>query len=326
MNDSPAEPSYPMDVSVVVPVYNSADMLAELVRRTLVVLEGAFASYEIVLIDDGSVDRSWEVLCELQAKHSDHLVVIQLMRNFGQHNALMCGLRRVGGRLVVTMDDDLQTPPEEIPKLVERIETGGFDLVYGQYESKQHELWRNLGSGLVNLFYRFVFRSQVKVTSFRTIRRELSDKILSYDLNFTYLDGLLAWNSQRIAGARVEHHPRTSGRSGYSLAKLVILAMNLFTNFSLFPLQMVSMLGFVFALFGFTLGTYYIFRAIFQTIVVPGYASLIVSIFILGGAQLLALGVLGEYLGRLHLNVNRKPQYGIRHVIARSHDDHLKAR
>jgi polyisoprenyl-phosphate glycosyltransferase len=315
MEKSPTDHGGSIEFSVVVPVYNSADTLRALISQTVRVLDGLCTSYEIVLVDDGSADRSWELLRELQAEYPGRLVIIQLMRNFGQHNALMCGLRHVKGRLIVTMDDDLQTPPEEIPKLVQRINEGPFDLVYAQYDSKQHELWRNLGSGLVNLFYRFVFRSHVKVTSFRIMRRELSDKILSYDLNFTYLDGLLAWNTQRIDGVAVEHHPRASGRSGYSLAKLVILAMNLFTNFSLFPLQVVSVLGIVFALFGFTLGTYYIFRAIFQLIEVPGYASIIVSIFILGGAQLLALGVLGEYLGRLHLNVNRKPQYGIRHVI-----------
>ncbi|MHB8971963.1 MAG: glycosyltransferase family 2 protein [Pirellulaceae bacterium] len=322
METSPTLRGPAIEASIVVPVYNSADTLHELVRRTIAILDGLFSSYEIILVDDGSADRSWQVLRELQAKHPGHLVVIQLMRNFGQHNALMCGLRHVRGRLVVTMDDDLQTPPEEIPKLVRRIEDGQFDLVYARYESKQHGLWRNMGSGLVTLFYRIVFRSRVKVTSFRIMRRELSDKILSYDLNFTYLDGLLAWNTQSIDDVAVEHHARASGRSGYSLAKLVILAMNLFTNFSLFPLQIVSLIGFVFALFGFTLGTYYIFRAVFRLIEVPGYASIIVSIFVLGGAQLLALGVLGEYLGRLHLNVNRKPQYGIRHVVSSTAEDH----
>ena len=301
-----------MDISVLVPVYNSAQTLHELVNRTIKVLDRLSGQSEIVLVDDGSVDRSWETLCELQKEFPDRLVTIQLMRNFGQHNALMCGLRHARGRLLITLDDDLQTPPEEIPKLVDRIEAEQLDLVYAQYKSKQHELWRNLGSGLVSLFYRLVFRMRVKVTSFRVLRRELAEQILAYDLNFTYLDGLLAWNTQRISGVEVEHHTRQSGRSGYSFGKLFLLAMNLFTNFSLFPLQIVSLLGFAFSLIGFVLGTYYLVRALSQTIVVSGYASLIVSIFILSGVQLLALGVLGEYLGRLHLNVNRKPQYGIR--------------
>jgi undecaprenyl-phosphate 4-deoxy-4-formamido-L-arabinose transferase len=301
-----------MDISVLVPVYNSAQTLHELVNRTIKVLDRLSGQSEIVLVDDGSVDRSWETLCELQKELPDRLVTIQLMRNFGQHNALMCGLRHARGRLLITLDDDLQTPPEEIPKLVDRIEAGQLDLVYAQYKSKQHELWRNLGSGLISIFYRFVFRTQVKVTSFRVLRRELAEQILDYNLNFTYLDGLLAWNTQRISGVDVEHHTRQSGRSGYSFGKLFLLAMNLFTNFSLVPLQIVSLLGFAFSLIGFVLGTYYLVRALSQAIVVSGYASLIVSIFILSGVQLLALGVLGEYLGRLHLNVNRKPQYGIR--------------
>ena len=301
-----------MDISVLVPVYNSAETLREFARRTMDVLDRLGGQYEIVLVDDGSADRSWQTLCELQKEYPDRLVIIQLMRNFGQHNALMCALRHARGRLLVTLDDDLQTPPEEIPKLIAAIEAEQLDLVYAQYKTKQHELWRNLGSGLVSLFYRLVFRVRVKVTSFRVLRRELAEQILAYDLNFTYLDGLLAWNTQRISGVEGDHHARHSGRSGYSFGKLFVLAMNLFTNFSLFPLQIVSLLGFAFSLIGFVLGTYYLVRALSQTIVVSGYASLIVSIFILSGVQLLALGVLGEYLGRLHLNVNRKPQYGIR--------------
>jgi undecaprenyl-phosphate 4-deoxy-4-formamido-L-arabinose transferase len=213
------------------------------------------------------------------------------------------------------MDDDLQTPPEEIPKLLERIKKGGDDLVYGQYESKRHQRWRNVGSALVSSFYRIVFRSRIRVTSFRIMRYELVQHVLSYDLNFTYLDGLLAWNTEKIGAVSVAHHARRQGRSGYSLAKLFFLAMNLFTNFSLLPLQLVSAAGLLLAMFGFLLGSYYLVLTFMGEVEVPGYASTIVSIFILGGTQLLALGVMGEYLGRLHLNVNRKPQYSVRTVI-----------
>ena len=305
-----------LDASVVIPVYNSVNTLHELVQRLSAVLDGLFSSWEIILIDDGSADNSWEVLSELKAKYANQIVAIQLMRNFGQHNALMCGLRQVRGRLIITMDDDLQTPPEEIPKLVERIERGDLDLVYGEYQRKRHDQWRNLGSKLVNMFYRIVFRSRISVTSFRVMQRQLSESILSYDLNFTYLDGLLAWNTQRIGTVNVEHHPRGSGQSGYSLVKLFVLSMNLFTNFSILPLQLVSVVGFVFALMGFTLGSYYVVMAVLRIIEVPGYASTIVAVLVLGGTQMLALGVLGEYMGRLHLNVNRKPQYGIRTVLS----------
>ena len=140
--------------------------------------------------------------------------------------------------------------------------------------------------------------------------------ILPYDLNYTYLDGLLAWNTNRIASVEVEHRPRSEGRSGYSLAKLIHLALNLFTNFSYLPLQMVSVLGFAVAAFGLGMGTYYVIRYLTGTITVPGYASIIVAILVLGGLQMLALGIIGEYLGRVHLNINRKPQYVVRNIIA----------
>jgi glycosyltransferase involved in cell wall biosynthesis len=305
-----------LEASVVIPVYNAAETLHEVVQRTTAVLDALFSSFEIILIDDGSADSSWEVLRELQVKYPKRIVAIQLMRNFGQHNALMCGLRHVRGRVIITIDDDLQTPPEEIPKLVERMNGGNYDLVYGEYHRKRHDKWRNLGSGLVKMFYRIVFRSKIKVTSFRVMQRQLCESVLSYELNFTYVDGLLAWNTQRIGSIIVDHHPRASGRSGYSPAKLFVLAMNLFTNFSILPLQLISALGFAFALMGFTLGSYFVLMSVFKQIVVPGYASIIVAVFVLGGAQMLALGMIGEYLGRLHLNVNRKPQYGIRSILS----------
>ena len=150
------------------------------------------------------------------------------------------------------------------------------------------------------------------VTSFRAIRSETVANVLAYDLNFTFVDGLLAWNTQRIGAVDVEHHTRPGGRSGYTLARLATLAFNLFTNFSLLPLQFVSAMGLILAGAGFFVGFWYLIAFFRHQIAVPGYASTITAILILGGAQLVALGIIGEYLGRLHLNVNRKPQYAVR--------------
>ncbi len=233
----------------------------------------------------------------------------------------MCGFRQARGEVVVTMDDDLQNPPEEIPKLLEAIRGGELDLVYGRYGSKKHTAWRNAGSSLVNGFYRMVFGNGVRVSSFRVIRQPLLATILSYDLNFTFIDGLLAWNTQRIGQVDVEHHPRQAGRSGYDLKKLLVLALNLFTNFSLFPLQIVSCCGSVVSALGFVLAFYYLTQALLSNIVVPGYASIIIAVLIIGGTQLLALGIIGEYLGRLHLNMNRKPQYQVRTALDRKPTD-----
>lgn len=304
-----------MDLSVVIPVYRSAPTLGRLVERLQGVLDATGLDYEIIFVEDGSPDDSWKVLSELRQRSPERIVAIQLMRNYGQHNALMCGFRQSRGRLIVTMDDDLQNPPEEVPKLLKALEAGDYDLVYGQYGDKRHSGWRNLGSGVVNAFYRTVFRNGLTVTSFRVIRRPLMESIFPYNLNFTFVDGLLAWNTQRIGQVEVEHHPRAEGRSGYSLTRLTLLALNLFTNFSLLPLQMVSLLGLGTAIFGLAVAIYYVIQFFLSNIQVPGYASTIVAILVLGGVQLLALGIMGEYLGRLHLNVNRKPQYVMRQVL-----------
>jgi len=302
-------------LSVVIPVYRSESTLHALHERLTAVLTGLGRNYELVFVDDGSPDNAWTVLEEIARTDSQHVVVIRLMRNYGQHNALMCGFRHARGSVIVTMDDDLQNPPEEMGKLIQHVENGEYDLVYGQYEEKHHHAGRNLGSSVVNVFFRLVFRSPITVTSFRAIRRELVAAILPYNLNFTFVDGLLAWNTQRIGDVVVEHHARQNGRSGYSLAKLLTLSLNLFTNFSLFPLQVASATGLLSALVGLGTGGYYLLKALFRNIAVPGYASTIVAVMVLGGLQLLALGIIGEYLGRVHLNINRKPQYTVRQVI-----------
>jgi undecaprenyl-phosphate 4-deoxy-4-formamido-L-arabinose transferase len=310
-----------IDVSIVIPVYRSAATLRALAERLMTVLSGAGLGYEIIFVDDGSPDASWGELSRLHAEHPAIITAVQLMRNFGQHNALMCGFRYARGRLVVTLDDDLQNPPEEIPKLLAAIETQGLDVVYGQYGDRCQRRWRNLGSAMVNAFYRTVFGAKVVVSSFRVMRREIVLAILEYRLNFTFVDGLLAWHTQRLGMVPVDHHPRRAGRSGYSLGKLCTLSLNMLTNFSLLPLQAVSVAGFCAASLGFLLGAYYLGVFLLHGMTVPGYASTIIAILVLGGCQLLALGIMGEYLGRLHLNVNRKPQYCERQCLGRSGDD-----
>lgn len=308
--DRPSE----LELSIVVPVYNSASTLGSLLERLTQTIAAITQSYEIILVDDGSRDDSWAAIQNLRVNYSEHLVAIQLMRNYGQHNALMCGLGVARGEFVVTMDDDLQNPPEEIPKLLAHIKQHDLDLVYGCPSKRNHAAWRNLGSTIVWHFYRTVFRNPVTPTPFRIMRQQMAQSVMFYDLNFTYLDGLLAWCTSRIAGIEVEHVARAQGRSGYSLGKLLGLALNLYTNFSLIPLQIVSGVGFVTATSGFLVGLFYLVQFFASNIAVPGFASTIIAVLILGGAQLLALGVIGEYLGRLHLNVNRKPQYVIRHL------------
>lgn len=301
-----------LEMSVIVPVYGSERTLEPLFERLSAVLGTGPGGWEAIFVEDGSPDGSWDVLKRIHGANPDRVVAIRLARNFGQHNALMCGFRQARGEIVVTMDDDLQNPPEEVPKLLAALKEGQFDVVYGRYGTKMQRPWRNAGSWIINVFYGIIFRRGGTITSFRAIRQETLENILGYDLNFTFVDGLLAWNTQRIGEVDVEHHARPSGRSGYSLARLATLAFNLFTNFSLLPLQIVSATGLILAGTGFVVGLWYLFAFFRHQIAVPGYASTITAVLVLGGAQLIALGIIGEYLGRLHLNVNRKPQYAVR--------------
>lgn len=300
-------------LSVVVPVYGGGGTIAGVVQRVIDVLDRTALSGELVLVD-ASPDNAWEVLQQLQAAYPERIQIMQLMRNFGQHNALMCGLRHARGKYIVTMDDDGQHPPEEIPRLVEAMEKTGADVVYGVPRNRRHAWWRNLGAWAVVRFFQIALRTPVVPSALRILRREVVDAITQYPYHFTHIDGLIVWNTTRIGQVLVEHRPRASGRSGYSLSKLLLLAVNVFTNFSLLPLQVATVVGILAAVGGLTLGLAYLLLYLLGHIAVPGYASTIVAVLVLGGLQLLALGIIGEYLGRVHLNLNKRPQYTVRQV------------
>ena len=271
--------------------------------------------FEIILVDDGSRDNSWGVIEELAKQYPGIVRGIRLSRNFGQHNALMCGFHYARGDVIITMDDDGQHPPEEIPKLLEAMERTGADVVYGVPKRREHHWMRNLASAVVRAFFRWVFGLKVDPSPFRAIRREIVQLILPYDLSFVYLDGLLAWYTDRFAQVEVEHRPRLHGRSTYTPGKLVTLAFNLFTNFAIGPLQVVSLVGFGSTIFGLTLAGCYLVMRLIGQITVPGFATVAILVLVMGGLQLLSLGLIGEYLGRVHLNVNRKPQFAVREVL-----------
>jgi len=305
-----------IEISVVVPVYRSAETLPILVsrlRKTLTSTVGP-EKFQIILVEDCGPDDSWAVLCQIHSEDSTGLTVVQLMRNFGQHNAILCGFQYARGRFVVTIDDDLQNPPEEISKLYHAILESRCDVIYGDIRTnRQHHAFRNLGSKLVYGFLGLIFQTKVPMSSFRIIRHEVVREIVRYDRSFTFVDGLIFWCTRNAGSVKVRHESRARGVSGYSLRKLLSLSLNVLTNFSIIPLRFVSVLGFIFALTGFGLGSYYLVMWLLGRIHVDGYASLIVSILVLGGVQLLSLGMIGEYLGRVHLNLNRKPQFIVRH-------------
>ena len=303
-----------IELSVVVPVYNSEQSIGELTERLQKTLKMLVDDrYEIILINDGSRDQSWKVLQEF-ATADDKLTAINLTRNFGQHNAIMCGFSHATGTFIVTIDDDLQIPPEEISKLYRKIQEG-YDVVYGTYKKKNHSRFRNLGSEFVQLIYRKTFNMHITITSFRIIRQEIIRFMLSYEKSFTYIDGLLCWYSNNMNTVIVEHHKRGRGESGYSLSKLILLALNMLTNFSIVPLQIASLTGVVFAFTGFSFGLYFLLKKLIFGIAVSGFASTFVAITIFAAVQLLTIGMLGEYIGRIHINVSKRPQFAIREIV-----------
>ncbi|MDD5594870.1 MAG: glycosyltransferase family 2 protein [Candidatus Omnitrophica bacterium] len=296
--------------SLVVPVYNSSGTLVHLYERIQVVFKKLQETYEIIFVDDASKDDSWKVLEGLHNRDKQ-VKILQLSRNFGQHNSIMCGFNFANGEYVITLDDDLQNPPEEITKLIKRIKEG-YDVVYGTYVKKRHNLIRNFGSRFIQWMYKKVFRLKNNLTSFRIIKSEIVKSIISFDKNYCFIDGLLAWNTTNIGYIEVEHKKREHGRSGYSFLKLLNLSMNMVTNFSIVPLQIASILGFVFSIFGFIMTISIFLKKLIFDISVSGYTSLIIAITFFSGIQLFCLGLIGEYIGRIHLNINEKPQFSIR--------------
>jgi undecaprenyl-phosphate 4-deoxy-4-formamido-L-arabinose transferase len=301
-------------VSVVVPVYNSAPILPELVRRLEPVLAAEAPEFEVILVDDASRDASWPVIRELAATRP-WLRGVSLKRNYGQHNALLAGLHRARHPLVVTLDDDLQHPPEEIPKLLARLREG-FDVVYGTPEREQHGLWRDLASRVTKLALSGAMGAETArmVSAFRAFHRHLCEAFADYRSPFVSIDVLLTWASQSFTAVPVRHDPRPSGVSNYTFRKLVVHALNMLTGFSILPLQLASLIGFGFTLFGTLVLAWVLGRYLIQGASVPGFPFLASVIAIFSGAQLFALGIIGEYLARIHFRMMGRPSYSVRHA------------
>lgn len=302
----------PGRVSVVTPVYRSEAILPELVRRLESVLVANGENFELILVNDCSPDRSWDVICDLARQHS-WIHPINLMRNYGQHNALLCGIRAARYDVIVTMDDDLQHPPEEIPKLLKALATG-CDVVYGTPEQEQHGVGRDFASWVTKLALQNVMGARIarQVCAFRAFRAQIAKAFIHYEGSFVSIDVLLTWGTNRFDSTPVAHRPREQGTSGYTFRKLMTHAMNMMTGFSTMPLQMASLIGFVFTLFGLAVLAYVLVRYFMQGGSVPGFPFLASIIAIFSGAQLFALGIIGEYLARMHFRSMQKPPYVIR--------------
>ncbi|HSN68755.1 MAG TPA: glycosyltransferase family 2 protein [Thermoanaerobaculia bacterium] len=304
-------------LSVVIPVYRSEEILPQLIARLVKTLPTVASEFEIILVNDGSPDRSWERIADL-ARVEPAVRGVNLMRNYGQHNALLAGIRRAKYPLTITMDDDLQHPPEEIARLLEHM-GDRYDVVYGVPEHDAHGLLRTVASQLTKLTLQKAMGADTarRISAFRALRTNLREAFDSYGGSFVSIDVLLTWATTRFAHITVRHDPRRHGVSGYSIWKLLAHAANMMTGFSVLPLQIASIVGFVLTGFGtvvlaWVIGAYLVARG--ET--VPGFAFLASIIAIFSGAQLFALGIIGEYLARMHFRVMNRPSYVVREATS----------
>jgi glycosyltransferase involved in cell wall biosynthesis len=304
----------PRQLSVIVPVYGSEAILPELVRRLECVLAANADEFEIVLVNDSSPDGSWNVICDLALENS-FIRAVNLMRNYGQHNALLCGIRTARYEVIVTIDDDLQHPPEEIPKLLAKL-AERYDVIYGTPQQEQHGLGRDFASWFTKLALQNVMGADIarKVCAFRAFRTQVAKAFEHYEGSFVSIDVLLTWGTNRFASVPVVHKPRTQGASGYTFRKLMTHAMNMMTGFSTMPLQIASLVGFVFTFFGLLVLVYVLARFLLHGDPVPGFPFLASIVALFSGAQLFALGIIGEYLARMHLRALQKPPYVVREL------------
>jgi undecaprenyl-phosphate 4-deoxy-4-formamido-L-arabinose transferase len=298
-------------LSVVIPVNRAERSLPLLADRLLPVLDALGVPAEVLFVEDGGGDGSWDVIGQLSAR-DPRIRGLRLARNYGQHNALLCGIRAARGETVVTMDDDLQNPPEEIPKLLARLAEGA-DVVYGFPVDASHGFLRNQASRITKLVLRGAMgvESAGKVSAFRAFRTRIREAFDTYRSPSVNIDVLLTWGTSRFAAVPVRQDERTIGDSGYTVRKLVAHAVNMMTGFSVLPLQVASVLGLVFGTFGFGVLAYVLVRYFLHGSPVPGFPFLASIIAIFSGVQLFALGIFGEYLARMHFRSMERPPYAL---------------
>jgi glycosyltransferase involved in cell wall biosynthesis len=307
------QPGLMAGISAVVPVYRSVGSLATLHQRLTRALQALADRYEIVLVEDGGGDGSWSVIASI-ARHDPHVRGIRMSRNYGQHNALLCGIRAARYELIVTLDDDLQNPPEEIGTMLALL-TEDVDVVYGTPMVEHHGFLRDQGSRITKLALQSAMSAETarNVSAFRLFRTRLRDAFATYRGPFVSIDVLLTWASTRFSHVPVRHEPRAIGKSNYTFRTLVTHAFNMMTGFSTLPLQVASVIGFLFTVFGLAvLGYVLVTFVINGGSVVPGFAFLASIIAIFSGAQLFALGIIGEYLARVHFRTMDRPTYLVR--------------
>lgn len=307
------------EVSVVVPVYRSAEILPRLAEETAraLVAAGYEGHIELIFVCDASPDDSWQVIQQL-AMVMPWVHGVLLRKNAGQHNATMAGLTRARGSRIVVMDDDLQHPPSAIPMLLAELDRG-YDVCYAHYRNRQHALWKRVGSKLNDIVANLLLKKPrgLYLSSFKALDRAIASEIVKYDGPYAYVDGLILDVTRRIAVVEIDHAPRASGTGNYNLLRSVSLWLKMATSFSVYPLRLILAVGSLLALFSLVAVVCLIVIKLLHPSVAAGWTSLIATVLLVGGIQLIGLGLIGEYLGRAYLKLNRKPQYVVRETTER---------
>jgi glycosyltransferase involved in cell wall biosynthesis len=300
--------------SIVVPVFNSAEIVGTTVDRIVEVFEAAGLSYQLVLVNDGSRDGSWEVIAE-RARCNKQIVALDLLRNYGQHNANLAGMREATGDYVITMDDDLQNPPDQALVLIEEAMTG-CDVVFGKFERKQAAGYRRLGSSMIAMINRRVFGqpADLAVSNFRILRRDVVDRICGSRTSYPYITGQALLYSSNRSHVTVRHEPRAAGSSHYNLVRITRLVLTILFSYSVFPLRLAAIGGFLIALVSFMLGGVYLVRGLLSDSQVPGWTTLVVLLATFNGVTIALLSMLGEYVVRTLNTVSETQTY---HVVQR---------
>lgn len=305
-------------ISFCIPCYKSEQTLSGVIEEIRTTMEGMKDryTYEIILVNDASADNTFEVISKLSESY-DNITGVDLARNFGQHSALMAGFHYVTGDILVCLDDDGQTPANEVGKLLDKLEEGE-DVVYARYTHKKHSPFRNFGSFVNEKMAQLLLGKpkELYVSSYFAARRFIVDEMLKYDKSYPYVIGLVLRSTKRIANVDVNHREREIGRSGYTLGKLLGLWMNGFTAFSVKPLRIATWIGIGCSILGFLYGIYTVIKKlVLGAAVAVGFSALMSAIMFIGGMILFMLGLMGEYIGRMYIGMNNAPQYVVRQVV-----------
>lgn len=302
--------------SIVIPVYRSQDFVSDTVKQLLSIIADNDLDVEILLVNDGSPDNSWNVIKKLAHQYSN-VIAINLVKNFGQHNAVLCGFEYAKGDYIITMDDDLQNPPSEIIPLINKVKENDFDLVFGKFKKKKHASYRKLGTKLVGYLNYKVFSKpkDITLTNFRIIRKDVIDRLLTYKTSYPYIPGLLLMHASKVGNVEVEHHNRVDGNSNYTFKKIISLMSRLLINYSSYPLRLLGGIGLLVSLISFLLGLIYLFKGLIYGTEVQGWTTLVVLTAFLGGFIIALLGVIGEYLSRILDQISSNKSYFVKEIV-----------